>query len=204
MIPVFNEIADKVSKASIPPRILLSKFRFIDETSKYSRECLDPSYLPFYYYLGTKCPCKNLLEIGFGIGLNAACYLMGSPKTENYLTIQEPQDTYYSTRMGVANIKQVWRQPFYAHVGHLHDEVFVSKMREHKWDVVIINEKKDYDTHLLWLNTIWDEVRDGGLIFIDNTTLHHQTKRAYDDFCIIKNRNKYVFDTRYGVGVLIR
>jgi hypothetical protein len=198
---IFDKISDKVLKASLPPRILLSKFRFIDE--QYSRECLDPHYLPFHYYLGTHFPAKNLLEIGFGLGLNTGCYLMGCKDVENYLTIQEPQDVYYSSRMGIANIKQVWRKKIDVFKCPVHDETFLLKMRERKWDLVLINEKSNYDTHMLWLNTIWDVVSEGGLICMDHTT-HPQVKRAYNDFCIIKRREPYIFPTRYGIGAVSR
>jgi predicted O-methyltransferase YrrM len=200
---VFNEISDKVVKASIPPRVLLSKFRFIDEQSRYSRACLDPHYMPFYYHLGKHCPVENLLEIGFGLGLKSSCYFMGSPGTKHYLSLQEPPDEYYSIRMGVANVKQAWRNKFRVHVGSFHDETFISALREKKWDLVLVDEKKQYDTHLLWLNTVWEEMNHDGLIFVDQLC-DGQVSRAYHDFCVVKHREPYIFPTRYKIGVVVK
>lgn len=201
---VFDEIVGKIQKASIPPRILLSKFRFIDEASRYSRECLDPYYMPFYYFLGRHIPAKSLVEIGFGLGLNASCYLMGSPDTETYLSVQEPPQEYYSSRIGIGNVKRVWRHPFFVHVGNVHDEVFTDKLIEHKWDVALISDKKEYDIHMMWLNTLWETMKDDGVICMDYTTSHKQAERAYNDFCVIKHREPYVFPTRYGVGIIVK
>lgn len=197
----FELIETKVKKALLSPRILLSKFRFVDEQSRYSRSCLDNGYLPFYYYLGVHHPVKNLLEIGFGIGLASSLYLMGCKSVENYLTIQEPLEEYYSSRIGRANVKQVYRKPFHVHVGKVYDETFVDLMKERKWDLVIINEKTNYDTHLSWLSTVWEYT---DMIAMDFVKSHEPAKKAYRDFCIIKNRESYVFGTRYGVGVITK
>lgn len=201
---IFEEIAAKVQKASIPPRILLSKFRFIDDASRYSRECLDPYYLPFYYFLGKHIPATSIVEIGFGLGLNASCYFMGSPATEDYLSLQEPPNEYYSSRIGISNVKQVWKKPFSVHVGLVHDEAFVDRLRERKWDLALISDKKEYDTHMSWLNALWDEVKDDGMIFMDHTTSHTAAGRAYHDFCIVKQREPYLFPTRYGIGAIVK
>jgi hypothetical protein len=203
-IEKLEELANKMKKSYLSPRVLISKFRFIEEESRYSRACLDSNYIPFYYYLGMIFPVKNLLEIGFGLGLNAGVYLTGSKITENYLTIQEPSDSYYSTRIGRSNIKQVWKKKFYSHYGKVYDEEFIKKIKERKWGLTIISDKVEYDTHLLWLNTVWDEMEDYGLICMDYITAHDQAKRAYKDFCIIKNRDQYIFDSRYGVGVIFK
>lgn len=192
-----EKLNSSLEKCLVPPRVLLSRFRFLDESSRYSRACLDPYYLPFYYHLGRQFPVKNLLEIGFGLGINSACYMIGNEGVDKYLTIQEPFNEYYSTRIGVANIKTVYRKPFDVYVGNFHDEEFLSKLREVKWDLIIINEKKEYDVHLLWMNTVWDNLVEGGMIIQDYINSHG---RAYKDFCKLKNRNELIFKTRYGVG----
>lgn len=200
----FECIKESVKRRLLPPRLLLSKFRFIDEQSRYSRACLDHDYLPFYYYLGKNICAKSLVEIGFGLGLHASMYFMACPGVETYLAAQEPPEEYYSPRLGKANIKQTYRRPFTVHVGPIYDEKFIDQLKQQKWEMAFVNEKREYDTYLLWLNTLWDVMSDGGLIFMDYTTLHKKAERAYHDFCIIKNRKPYVFPTRYGVGVVIR
>lgn len=197
-------VAAKLEKAAIPPRVLLSRFRFIDEQARYSRACLDPHYMPFYYHLGTHYPAKSLLDVGFGIGLTAACYFTGNPDTEFYLPFQESSAEYYSPRMGVANVKQVWRKPFAVHVGHVHDEAFIDRVRGRSWDLAVVNDRQGYDTHLLWLNTIWDVLSENGVICMDNVTAHDHARRAYRDFCIVRQREPYVFQTRYGVGLIAK
>jgi hypothetical protein len=201
---MFQELTSRIQKANFPPRLLISKFRFLDEQSKYSTSCLDPYYLPFYYHLGTVSPGNSLLEFGFGLGLNAACYLLGSPDTSNYLSIQEPTDEYYSTRLGIGNIKQAWKKPFHVHFGMYYDEDFVSKINERKWNICLISDRRSYDTHMSWLNMAWDALEEGGLIFMDYINSSDLVKRAYTDFCIIKQREQQVFPTRYNVGMIMR
>jgi hypothetical protein len=206
MIEKFDEIAKSVKKSLIPPRILLSKFRFLEENSRYSRACMDHFYLPFYYYLGKHFPVKSLLDIGFGLGLNAGLYFMGCPNVENYLAIQEPSSEYYSARIGKANIKQTRKFPFKSDVNvcSSYDEQFVKKMRSRKWELAFINEKHGYDAMIGWMNHIWDVMEEGGVMCIEYTTIHESVKKAYNDFCKIKQRTPYVFPTRYGVGAIVR
>jgi len=201
----FAEIRDlmcrKLKQSSIPPRMLLSRFRFIDEKSRYSRACLDPNYLPFYFYLGRLFPRQSVLEIGFGLGLNGSLYMMGCSEVNDYLAIQEITNEYYSLRLGRANVKQVYNKTAGLYVGKLHDEIFMNRMRIHKWDVAIITEIRGYDTNVSWLSTVWDEMNDGGIICIDNTETEVVNK-SYRDFCRIKGREPFIFPTRYGIGVI--
>lgn len=198
----FDKISTSLLKSAIPPRVLLSKFRFIDDSSKYSRECSDPYYLPFYYFLGKYVPCESLIEIGFGLGLNAGCYLIGSRKTKRYLSVQEPVEGYYSNRIGIGNVKRVYRGKMKIHSGKMHDEGFTNVMTSKKWDLAIISEKREYDTHMFYLDTMWDNVKQDGLIFMDYVNSRDQSSRAYKDFCLIKRREPYIFKTRYGVGAI--
>lgn len=209
-MPVFDEVREticrKLKQSAIPPRLLLSRFRFIDEKSRYSRACMDPKYLPFYYYLGRNFPSKSLLDLSFGIGLNSGLYMMGNQDVYDFLAIQEPPPSeYYSPRIGVANIKQIRKPPPLpeVHVCPMYDERFLGRLRSRKWGVVLSSEVREYDTYLVWLNTVWDYVEDGGLICVDQTETD-SVGRAYKDFCKVKHREPYVFPTRYGVGVVVR
>ena len=62
IVPV---IKNRLEKQLIPSKILLDKFKVIEETSKLASAYTDPNYAPFYYYLGTKIEPKNFIEIGF-------------------------------------------------------------------------------------------------------------------------------------------
>ena len=204
MQDVFRKISTKINSTLIPPRVLLSKFRFLDEQSRYSRACQDDRYLPFFYYLGVYYQAKSVLDFGFGLGINSSIYLMGNDKVENFLAIQEKSNEYYSSRLGIANVKQVYKNPFYVHVGEIYDDSFSKKLKERKWDLVFLNDKSTYDRYLFCLNTIWEYVEENGLICMDYVNSHEFASKAYKDFCLIKNRNKYIFDTRYGVGTIVK
>jgi hypothetical protein len=204
MQDVFEKISRKVKSALVPSRVLLSKFRFLDEQSRYSRACQDDHYLPFFYYLGVNYPAKSVLDFGFGLGINSSIYFMGNKNVENYLAIQEKPTEYYSSRLGIANVKQIYKNPFYVHVGEIYDDKFMLKLKQRKWDLVFLNEKSTYDRYLFCLNTIWDHIEENGLICIDYVNNHEFATKAYEDFCLIKNRKSHVFETRYGVGTIIR
>lgn len=186
-------------KSLIPPRMMLSKFSLIDEKSRHSHAFLDPSYLPFYYHLGKVFKAKSLLEIGFGIGLQSACYFMSNPDVENYLSLQEPEG-YYSSKIGKSNIKRVYRNSFDVIGNYFHDGSFIDKLNKRKWDLVFINETRNYDVLLLWLNNIWDSL--GGVICMDKVNSEEQNRRAYKDFCKNKGKEHHIIETRYGMGLI--
>lgn len=199
---LFPTLQKKVNKQSIPPRILTSKFRFMDDN--ISHASADPYYLPFYYYLGTELQSKSLLEFGFGIGLSSGCFLMGCKSVECFLAIQEPGKEYYSPRLGRANIKMVYRKDFFGYVGNNYDIPFVDRLRERKWDMAILNDKANYDDTLSKLNLIWDNLAEDGYICVDHVKDDKHVKLAFQDFGIMKRREPQIFSTRYGTGLIRR
>ena len=198
---MFDTLLKDFNKGLLPPKLLLSRFRLLDEQSRESRAYLDSRYLPFYYYLGKHFPKTNLLVLGFGLGLESALYLWDNKVTENLLAIHEPSEEFYFEKYGLSNVRQVWKKDCDLYVGHFTDQSFQDKLNK-KWDIVLINQEK-YDTCLLYLNTIWSKLNDKALICIDHMD-DEEVKKAYLDFCKFKEKESLIFPTRYGVGVCLK
>lgn len=185
-------IEKEIKSCNLQTRSFLDKFTFINESSKESEE---NNNLVVYYLIGKYFKAKNFLQVGFGLGLHAAFYLWSNPDVENFLSIQETGKDYYSKRLGVANVRRVWKKPFDVHVGNLTEEI-INK----NWDIVFINDRKTYESHLAWLKLIWNHVEENGVIFMDIKTKY--SKKAYEDFCIIKNKEPHGLSG--GIAVLER
>lgn len=199
---MFDALLKDFNKGLLPPKLLLSRFRLLDEQSRESRAYLDSRYLPFYYYLGKHFPKENLLVLGFGLGLETSLYLWDNKVTESTLAIQEPSLELYFEKYGLSNVKQVWKKDLCVYVGNFTDQLFQEKLNYKKWDIVLINQEK-YDVCLLWLNSIWSKLNDGSLICVDHMD-NEEVKKAYLDFCKFKEKESLIFPTRYGVGVCLK
>jgi hypothetical protein len=174
----------------------------IDEESRKTSAYTDPTYVPFYYYLGTQIQPKTFLEIGFRLGLLSGCFLKGCQSVDTFLGFQEETEEFYSFRLGRANIRSVFKKDFQFYLGKINDEIFLDEVGKRKWDLIVINEEKDYDTHRLYLDILWEHLPFEGLIVMDYIKSHEPSKKAYEDFCKIQNREPIIFGTRYGTGVI--
>lgn len=195
-------LKDKLAKSVVSAHILLDKFRVIDEASRRSSAYTDPKYAPFYYHLGTLIQPKTVLEIGFRLGLFTGCLLKGCQTVEKVLGFQQKSDAFYSERLGKANVRDNFKGELDIHLGTMTDDVFLKKLAEAKWDLVIVNEEVSYDDHLKYLDIVWPHVSDEGLVVMDYVTRHSAAGQALKDFCMIKNRESVYVPTRYGVGII--
>lgn len=199
IIPILNS---KLVKQLIPARILLDKFRIIEESSRKTSSYTDPKYMPFYYYLGSVIKPKSMLEIGFKLGLLGGCFLKGCKSVRNYLAFQEKSKEYYSPRLGRANIKSCYKGNFDFYYGGLLDDEFSKKMSSRTWEFIIINEEKDYDYYRLCLDIMWKHLSRDGFIAMEYAISPIHSKKAFCDFCKIKNREVNILPTRYGTGLI--
>lgn len=183
----FSIIESDYKKALIAPRFLLSKFRLTDERSK---ELSSVQNLSFFYNLGKYIKAKNLLEIGFGLGLTSSLYLWTSNETDNFLAYQE-SDKYYSKRIGVNNVKQVWKKKFPVIINN--EKLLLQEIQNKEWDVIFLNDDNKY------LYKIWDYVTDKGHVFVN---LEKDNKEICFDFCKIKRREPFTFSS--GVAVIVK
>ena len=203
-----EELKDKLEyeldRRLISARTLLSGFRVIDEGSRRSFAYLDDRYVPFYYHLGKYIQPKFLLKIGFNLGLLSGSFLKSCKTVEWLQGFQEKSDEYFSPRLGMANIRDIYPnpKPLFVHVGDLLDEQW--SLRDKKWDLVIVNVETTHDKLRFYLDVIWPHVSEGGWIVVDYVNYHKPTGETYRDFCKVQNREPTVVNTRYGVGLLER
>lgn len=197
-----TEIEDKLKTEKISGRILLDRFKVLNESSRNTIAYNDSKYAPFYYYLGTMINPKNIAEIGFRFGLLSGCFLMGCNNVENFAAFQQKTDYYYSPRTGKDNIKKYFKKKFDVYVGKILDEEWDKIYNSVGRDLVFINEKTTYDLHMAYLDFLWPNINDDGLILVEYLNSHEETKESYYNFCKIVNRIPFIIETRYGIGVI--
>jgi len=197
-----DDVEGKVRASNLSTRVFLDQFRVIDESSRKTGAYNDSRYAPFYYYLGCLIQPKSMVEIGFRLGLLSGCFLKGCKEVENFLAFQEKTEIFYSPRMGRSNIKDVYKKTFDIYLGKLYDGGWLERFKKQTWDVIFINEEKNYDQHMDYLESTWPQVSYNGLVVMDYVSSHEPAKEAYLNFCKIKNRDSTLIDTRYGVGLV--
>ena len=199
-----SDLESDLASQRVSSKILLNKFILLDEDSKKTMAYTDPKYMPFYYYLGKIIQAKNIVEIGFNLGLSSGCFLQGSTDVENLLVFQQKSKEEYYPRLAYKNIKNIYKKGFYYYYGNVVDEEFTKKLNLFKWDVIIVNEQLEYDAMLLYFDVAWQHLCVGGLIVSDYVNKKDSVKEAFDNFCKIKNRKCIKLDTRYGIGIVER
>ena len=196
-----KELENDVVSEKVIPSALLSKFRFIEESSKKTPAYLDPRYIPFYYHLGKYINPINMVEFGFKLGLNSGCFLKRCETVKKFLAFQEVKADYYP-KISVKNIRDIYKNDFHLHVGDILDESFCKLFEGEEWDLVLINEDLSYDKQLMYMDFSWKNVRIGGLMAVDFVGEKETNKKAFFNFCKTKNRSPDLFSTRYGVGII--
>ena len=199
-----TKIEVKLSKR-LPSNIFLDRMRVIDEDSRQSLAYNNPTYVPFYYWLGTMLETKTLVEIGFRLGLLSGNFLKSCKKVNYFLALQEVKTgEFYSDRIGKGNVKDNYKGNFYVHTGHYNEDVFITKLKSLEIDLAIINEETTYDKHRVYYDLIWPQMAKDGIIAVDYLKKYKPSLLAFNDFCRSVNREPVCVNTDYGVGMVIR
>ena len=193
-----------LKKQLIPSTVLLDTLRLINDGDRKSSAYVDPNYMPFYYHLGKYITPQNMVEFGVGIGFSSACFLKSCKSVKSFLGFQELGSQFYSKRLAARNLKSVYREEMDLYAGRYKDQDLVDKIQSRKWDLVICNEELSYDKHIYILDRIWEQMNLDGYLIMDYVNAHEPAKEAFANFCKIKNRERIVFPTRYGVGIVQR
>lgn len=205
MEELVKKINSKLEKQHLSATTLLGRFKVIDENSRKVTRYTDPTYAPFYYYLGCEIKPRSLVEIGFKIGLISGSFLIGCKTVEKFLAFQQSdEDKYYSPRLGSGNIKKCYKNKFDIYIGEITDEEFKNKLIGNKWDLLVINEETSYDRYMAYLEFFWKYINQEGFICMDYLNYNKYAKKAFEDFCKLKNRSPVRFKSKYGVGLIER
>jgi|SaaInlV_165m_DNA_1040744.scaffolds.fasta_scaffold01469_3 predicted O-methyltransferase YrrM len=199
---IVSNLESNLQDGLISPRIILSSLRFIDESSRKSGAYADPLYMPFYYHLGKHISPKSYIQIGFNLGLSSACFMKSCNSVEDFLAFQRKNEVFYSSRLSIKNVKNHYKNNFSFYHGGFHDEAFEKSVHSKKWDLIMVNERILYDTHLECLEILWPFLSSGGFLVVDRVVSDKSAKDSFSNFCNIKNRDPFVIKTRYGVGIV--
>lgn len=197
-----KKIDKELNSQFISGRVLLDRFCLIDEDSRKTAAYLDHRYAPFYYYLGKHIKPKFIMEIGFNLGLLSASFLTSCKTVESFFGYKEKNDSFVPIRIGKANIRKKFKGRSDFYIGNFYNQEFINIISLNLMDLVFINDETSYDKHLEYLDTIWINLSENGLIVVDYINKHIPAKNAFLAFCESKNRKPVIFSTRYGTGIL--
>lgn len=203
---LYKKLTDRIQKQPLVPRYTLSQFKLNNEDYRLSSEYTDPTFYPFYYYLGKEVQCKNLIEFGFESGIESGCFIKGCKTVENYLGFKHKTNiNYWSSRIPIKNIYNALKKPVHHWHGDITDPEFLKNFFIRKWDCALV--VRSADTHELnrrYLELLWGQISLDGLIVVDRIKSSPEMKSAFEDFCKIVHRPINILNTRFGVGLVIR
>lgn len=197
--PLLNKELDT---QAISGRVLLDRFRLIDEDSRKTAPYLDHRYAPFYYHLGKHIQPSSMVEIGFSLGLLSSSFFLSCKSVKLFFGYKKNEEEFPSTRIGKANIKSVFKGISKFYIGNLLDSEFSNIFSPNQWDLIILNDETVYDKHLEYLDAVWSNVSEHGFIVAEYIDRHTPARDAFLAFCESKNRKPVIFETRYGTGIL--
>lgn len=189
-----------LNSQTISGRCLLDRLCIINESSRKTSAYADHKYAPFYYHLGKYIKPESFLEIGFNIGLLSSCFLTSCKTVQRFFGFKEKNNEFIPSRIGRINVKKFTKN-IEIYNGQLYDDCFYNKIQE-KWDVALINEEKDFDKQLEYLEILWPHISDNGIVISEYVKSHPASNLALKTFCDRKNIEPLVFDTRYGTALI--
>lgn len=193
-------LEDDLNKQYVSPKILLSKLRLIEEESRKSPQYQDHFYLPFYYHLGKYIEPKKILQIGLNLGLEICCFLQSNNSTEDFYGFQNKDNNFYSERIAISNIKSTKKIKINYYYGQIYDQKFLDDLNN--FDMVIINEKSNFDQINDTLDICWKYLNLDGVLVFDNVNYDKKINKIFFDFCKSQNREGQTYKTRYGTGIV--
>jgi hypothetical protein len=202
-------IREKLAKGLVRSSHLLATSRFLQSNVNQSPEYQDPTYFPFYFYLGQQLQSENILQIGSRLGLVGACFLQGCRTVENWLSIDVPINEHkHLAGLVKGNIQR--------HCGGLVNVMYMDAKAEillegvsrnnnsdYSVDTVFVSEKFDPSVFKAALDFGWYSLKSGGILIADYIS-SDELLPVFTSFCRVKNRESLNFETRYGVGIVRR
>jgi hypothetical protein len=182
-------------------KVILNKFRLINENNRKSPAYLDHRYAPFYYHLGKYFQPESFFEIGFSLGLLSGSFLTSCKITKYFFGFNESQENL-PLRLGKSNIKLVFNGQADFYLGKSFDQDFLNKANQRKWDLVLIDKESGYDKCLEFFEIGWQNLKDDGLMLVEHTNHNRSVLTALKDFLDSKNRTFLNFETRYGTAMI--
>jgi hypothetical protein len=196
-----KDLDKKLNNQLISSRVLLDKLRLVDDISRKSGQYQDPLYLPFYFHIGKFVNPNSVLQVGLNLGLEMCCFLQGNKNPSYFLGFQNNDGNFYSERLAFSNIKDISKKiklDFYH--GSLLDNDFLLKLIN--FDLIMITEKSNFDKIMEALDVCWNKLNLDGFLVVDYLDYDKKIKKIFLDFCKVKNREGFVYKTRYGAGIV--
>ena len=199
MDQILDIVASKFEERDISIDVILPNIKLLDSYSRQSPAFNDPRYLPFYYRFGCQVRPKKVLQIGSKIGLVAASFLKGCKTVDEWFVIDELNSCLNIVESNIKlngckkiNFRFLDKNP-----------IIDSEEFEFFADMAIISEKFDAKKLMEYMEFAWSSLKTDCFLIVDYVK-EKELNETFVSFFNIKNRKPFLFNTRYGVGVLTR
>lgn len=201
---VFSQLSGRLDTQSISSRVLLGDLRLADEASRLTGQYQDPRYFPFYYHVARVMNPRRILCVGLELGLQLSCLLKGCQEAKEACCLQPATDDFYSPRLALSNIKSVAGSRFpvqfaFAGVGHISDMASGAP----PFDIALIVHELHGDALAECMDLCWGLVREGGCMVVDHL-FRKKSESLFVDFSKFRGSGRFVFDTRYRTGIVLK
>lgn len=197
---VTKKVQKDLESQLISGKLLLDRLSVIDEKSRKSPAYLDHRYAPFYYHLGKYLEANSLLEVGFNIGILSCSFLTSCKSIKEFFGFKEIFEEFIPTRIGKINIKKFVKN-IKIYTGKLYDEE-LEKILNKKWDIILINEEKEFNKQLDYMEFFWPYLSDSGVMIVEHINSHQPSRKAVKAFCDRRDIKPIIFNTRYGTSLI--
>ena len=191
-----------LSKYLITTQVLLGKFNMLDDAARNTVVCSDQSYFPFYYHLGKYIKPKNMVEIGFGVGLNSGCFMSSCETVEELFVTQPVMETevWRVGRTNILKVNQKLRNNLKVAIGDFKDyEAYISSQ---KWDLIFLNIPMKYDEYRYVLDVLWECLNFDAYMIVDKINSEDVCQKGFRELCKTKNGEYIELGTLYGSGIV--
>ena len=174
--------------------VLLSNVKLLESSSRQSPAFSDPKYFPFYFKFGNEFNFSNIIQIGCKLGLVAASLSQGCKTIENWVAFDEDD---FAKKIVESNMRLFSKSK-------IKYSKFDNKVDDSKnFDLGIIAESFTKDKNIKFLDFVWNSIKNDSLLLVDYI-YDKEMKEPFFDFCKLKNREPFCFNTRYGIGVVVK
>lgn len=186
-------------RSFINTSVLLGRFRILGEEYRSTPAYMDAMNFPFYYHLGKYIQPKKVLEVGFELGYRTGCFFQSCKTVEDFQAIATYTGEYYNARLGLKNIKSVYKSNFKLIMSTLKNTTTTLADMGIGYDLAFVNQEMNFDECRSILDTIFKMMKIDGLIVCCFLTT--KCKDAFLSICKIHNREYLLIPTRYGTGI---
>ncbi len=201
----FDNLSQNLNKCCISSNIIIGSLKFLGSSTPETPTFNDPRYFPFYYHLGKEFDKPiQVYQIGSKLGLIGACFIQGCDHPVKWKAMEENlEGLIHPCSIINSNLRKFTKDGGSTEMFCFYKNALTTILADQNLDAAFLTEKYDAERTQIYLEYLWNRLRPEGLLVVDYIE-DDVIKESFSGFCRVKNREPFVFKTRYGVGIIVR